>query len=344
MERELVLGVVIVAAFVFLLTNGLHDASSVVATFIACGAATPLQAVAWAALLELLGAVTGGAAVVSTVTQLVLLPLDDQLLLVLLAALLAAMGWNVFTWRLGLPSSSTHALVGGLIGAVWIASGAKAIGWGWQDLVGPSHALGGVVKVISGLIISPVVGLVIAFLFQRVSAALLRSATFHVNRNLKRGQWLVTGLMAYSHGANDTQKVIALVVLALAAYQGQALATTIPFWVKLAGGLIMFIGILSGGWKIMKTLGTGIFALRPLHSLNSQLAAGSSLLLATLTGAPVSTTHVVTGAIIGVGAADEYRMVNWNIGRVMLVAWCITIPASAVVAAGVYVVLQRIMQ
>jgi len=342
MEEVIILGAVVVTAFGFLLTNGLHDASSVVATFIACGAATPLQAVAWAALLEFLGSITGGVAVVNTITQLVLMPMDYHLLLVLLAALLAAMAWNVFTWRMGLPSSSTHALVGGLIGAVWIASGAEAIGWGWRELVGPGHHLSGVVKILIGLVISPVVGLFIAFVFQRVTALLLRNATFRVNRGLKKGQWLVTGLLAFSHGANDTQKVIALVLLSLAAYQGQELAATVPLWLKLTGGAIIFIGILSGGWKIMKTLGNGIFSLRPLHSLNSQLAAGFSLLAATMSGMPVSTTHVVAGAIIGVGAADEYRMVNWNVGKVMVVAWCITIPASALVAAILYAVLQNI--
>lgn len=341
MDWGIIVWATVAAAFLFLLTNGLHDASSVVATFIACGAATPLQAVVWAALLEFCGAVAGGAAVVNTIAQLVHLPTGHSFLLVLFAALIAAMVWNVLTWQVGLPSSSTHSLVGGLIGAAWLAGGAGAIGWGWQELWGAEYRITGVVKVLIGLVVSPVLGLLVAFAFQRVSAALLRSATFRANRPLKRGQWVLTGLLAFSHGANDTQKTIALVVLALAAAQGGEYTGVIPLWVKLTGGVVMFLGILSGGWKIMKTLGTGIFALRPLHSLNSQLAAGSSLLLSTLTGAPVSTTHVVAGAIIGVGAADEYKMVNWNIGRAMLVAWCITIPASALVAAAIYALLRN---
>lgn len=335
---------VIIASFCFLLTNGLHDASSVVATFVACGAATPLQAVLWAASWELLGALVGGSAVAQTIAQLLLVPVDHHLLLILLAALLAAMLWNLITWRLGLPSSSTHALVGGLIGAVWLASGIEYIAWGWSNLTGSGHELTGIVKVVLSLLISPVLGFFVAFYLHRCMAFALRNATFAANKHLKRGQWLITGLLAYSHGSNDTQKVIALITLALAAYSGTAVAAEIPLWVKASGGMVMFLGIMFGGWSIIKTLGSGIFTLRPIHSFNSQVAAGGSLLAATLAGAPVSTTHLVAGSVIGVGAADEYRMVNWQVGKEMLVAWCVTIPASASVAAATYLLISWIIR
>ena len=331
----LLVGVVLIA-LIFLLTNGVHDASSVVATFIACGAATPLQAVLWAALLELTGAFLGGSAVAHTIAGLVLLPADRTLLPLLAAVLLAAMFWNVLTWRLGLPSSSTHALVGGLIGSVWMMAGPAHIAWGWQELWGPAHQISGIIKVLIGLIVSPLLGFLLAYLLQKILALILRNAKISANLWLKRGQWLIVGLLAFSHGANDTQKVLGLVGLALVAagYLGEG--QELPQSALLAGGLIMFFGILSGGWPIMKTLGSGIFTLRPIHSFNSQLSAGSALLIANFSGLPVSTTHLVAGSVIGAGAADEYRMVNWAVGQEMLVAWCVTIPASALVAAILY--------
>lgn len=331
MSGEIILSGVIIIAFLFLLTNGLHDASSVVATFIACGAATPVQAVLWAASLELAGALLGGGAVAQTIARLINLPPDYRLLPILAAALAAAMAWNLITWRLGLPSSSTHALVGGLIGAAWVMAGPDAILWGWREMT--SGHMDGIIKVVAGLIISPVFGFCAAFLLQKLTELLLRNAAFAVNRWLKRSQWLMAGLLAFNHGANDTQKILGLVGLALTAAGALPGGQPLPEWAPLVGGLIMFAGILSGGWPIMKTLGSGIFPLRPIHSFNSQLSSGGALVIANLTGLPVSTTHLVAGTVIGAGAADEYRMVNWAVGKEMAVAWCITIPAAALLAA-----------
>ncbi|HWR41268.1 MAG TPA: inorganic phosphate transporter [Patescibacteria group bacterium] len=336
MTENWIVAAVVLIALIFLLTNGLHDASSVVATFIACGAATPLQAVMWAALLELIGAVLGGSAVAHTIAGLVLLPVDRTLLPLLAAVMIAAMVWNVLTWRLGLPSSSTHALVGGLIGSVWMMAGTEYIFWGWTELWNPGHSVSGIVKVVMGLVVSPLLGFLLAYLLQKLVAFLLRNASFSANRWLKQGQWLIVGLLAFNHGANDTQKVLGLVGLALVAAGQLGEGQPLPVEALFVGGLIMFIGILSGGWPIMKTLGSGIFTLRPIHSFNSQLSAGSALLLANISGMPVSTTHLVAGSVIGAGAADEYRMVNWAVGKEMMVAWCVTIPASALVAAVVY--------
>lgn len=339
---ETVLALVVVTAFVFLLTNGMNDASAVVATMIACGAATPLQAVLWAASVGLVGAIFSGAAVAQTIVGLVDVPVTQRLLLVLLAALAAAMLWNLLTWRLGLPSSSTHSLVGGLVGSTWSAYGAGHVVWGWTELFAADAQLLGVAKIVASLVISPTLGFLVAFAIQWLAARLLRRATFQVNRPLKRAQWLLSGILAYGHGANDAQKMVGLITLALLA-AGQE-AGAVPVWVKVSCGLIMFMGTLFGGWSIMKTLGNGIFALRPLHSFNSQLSAGASVALATLVGAPVSTTHVVSGTVIGVGAADSYRMVNWGVGKQMLLAWCVTIPASAACAAGVYRLLHWLTQ
>ncbi len=331
---------VIGAAFVFLLTNGLHDASSVVATMIGCGAAQPLHAVAFAGVLELLGAIFGGSAVAYTIAKMINVAPGRLLLLLLLVALAAATAWNVFTWQVGLPSSSTHALIGGLIGTVCIASGPGDIVWGVEELMGGQ--LTGIVKVLIGLVLSPLAGFAVAYLMQTVMVGLLKNKNFAAtNRWLKRLQWLVVGTLAYSHGANDTQKIMGVVILALmAAGQTAAGSYDIPGWLRITVAVIMFIGILCGGWSIMKTLGRGIFQLRPIHSYDSLFASGTSLFAATAFGAPVSTTHLVVGSIIGVGAADEHKMVNWRTGQTMVVAWCVTIPASALLAAALYLPLQ----
>lgn len=339
---EVITILVIGVAFLFLLTNGLHDASSVVATMIGCGAALPLQAVIFAAFLELLGAMLGGSAVAYTIAKMIEVPPGNMLLLILLVALIAATAWNVFTWQLGLPSSSTHALIGGLIGAVCIATGPSDIVWGISELFSVQPEVTGVVKVIVGLIISPVIGFGVAFMAQRIIDGALKNKNYSTTNNvLKRLQWIVVGILAYSHGANDTQKIMGIVILALmAAGNTSADSLDIPMWLRLAVGIIMFIGILCGGWTIMKTLGRGIYALRPLHSFNSLFSSGLSLLGATVMGAPASTTHLVVGSIIGVGAADEYKMVNWKIGKAMLIAWCVTIPATAICAALLYIPLR----
>jgi PiT family inorganic phosphate transporter len=339
MMLDLLVAIVILMAFVFLLTNGLNDASSVVATIIACGAATPAQAVTLAAVTGLAGAILGGEAVTHTIVNLMNLPPDSLLLLVLLAAVAAAMGWNVITWHLGLPSSSTHALVGGLIGAVWAAAGGSHIAWGIDDLLGAGHQLSGVAKVVAGLLISPVLGFMVAALLQKGMRFLLRDADYTANHWLKRGQWLLAGLLAFTHGSNDTQKTLGLVVLALIAGHW-SVTEQIPLWSKVVGGLVMFTGTLFGGWSIMKTLGRKIFRLRPLHSFNSLMASGGSLLLANALGAPISTAHLVAGTVIGVGAADEYRMVNWHVGKEMAIAWVITIPATAAMAGALLLLLE----
>lgn len=327
---------VICAAFIFLLTNGLNDASAVVATMIGCGAAQPMHAVAFAGVLELLGAIFGGSAVAYTIAKMINVEPGPMLLLLLLVALAAATAWNVFTWQVGLPSSSTHALVGGLIGTVWAASGPDNIVWGIKELA--EGRLTGIVMVLIGLVVSPLAGFAVAYLLQTVTVGVLKNANFvATNRWLKRLQWLVVGTLAYSHGANDTQKIMGVVILALmAAGHTAAGSYDIPGWLRITVAMIMFIGILCGGWSIMKTLGRGIFVLRPIHSYDSLFASSTSLFAATAFGAPVSTTHLVVGSIIGVGAADEHKMVNWRTGQTMVAAWCATIPASAFLAAALY--------
>lgn len=333
-STSILLLIVVAAALVFALTNGLHDASSVGATFITCGAGTPAQAICLVALFGFLGALFGGSAVADTVARIIVLPVQPSLLMVLLAAIAGAVIWNLITWEFGLPSSSTHALIGGMIGAVWVSHGFEHILWGWQELC-YTHQLTGVTKVFAALIISPLLGFSLAFGLQQIVSLALRSAKTTVNKWLKRLQWLMAALMAFICGANDTQKIMGLVTLAL--MSGNLLQQqVIPFWVRFSAGIVLFIGALGGGWSIMKTLGQDIFDIRPVHSLNSQVSSGGATMLATLWGVPVSTTHVVAGSVIGVGAADEHRMVNWNVGKEMIAAWLVTIPAAALLAALIY--------
>ncbi|AIF52733.1 inorganic phosphate transporter [Pelosinus sp. UFO1] len=334
-STELILVIVILTALVFTLTNGLHDASSVVATFISCGAATPVQAICLAAIGGFIGAVTSGSAVANTVSAIVAVPIETALLKILLAAMMGAVIWNLVTWKFGFPSSSTHALVGGLVGAVWVSRGTEYILWGWKELLSPEHQVIGISKIVIALLFSPLLGFIVAFLLQFTSNLILRNAKITINSWIKRVQWIIAALLAYSHGANDTQKVVGVISLALAA-ANEPFGHVEPLWINAFGGTVMFLGTMLGGWSIMKTIGRDIYTIRPIHSLNSQLSSGGSVILSTALGAPVSTTHVVVGSVVGVGAADEFRMVNWKIGQEIIVAWCVTIPASAMVAAFLY--------
>ena len=335
---ETVLLLVIVVLFIsllFALTNGLNDAGSVVATFIACGGASPAQAVIWASIFGLLGALFGGSAVSNAVAKVVNIPIGVDILPVLIAGMVGAIVWNLFSWQMGIPSSSTHALVGGLIGAVWVSFGPGYVLWGFTDLFSSGHHLTGITAIVIALIFSPILGFAMAYIIQNIINMLLRNAKYSINRWLKYLQWAMSALLAYGHGANDAQKVMGIITLALLSV-GVAHDMTTPQWVRWAGGMTMFAGTVFGGWPIMKTLGRGIFTLRPVHSLTSQVASGASIMLATALGAPVSTTHVVASTVIGLGASENYKMVNWSVGRSMLIAWCVTIPSAAVAAAIVY--------
>ena len=332
----ILLVIVMLLCLVFALLNGLHDASSVVATIISCGAATPRQAIVLASGFGLLGAILGGNAVANTISSVINLPANASLLTVLLAAISGASAWNLITWRLGLPSSSTHALIGGLIGAVLISAGAGHVRWGFMELF-TGQEISGVAKIVLALIISPFIGFFIAFILEKAAKIIFRNAKFTLNKWLNRVQWLISAVLSFSNGANDTQKIIGIIMLALAAAKGMAVETA-PLWVRLGGGLVLFTGTLLGGWGIMKTVGRGIYDLKPIHSVNSQLASAGAIFAATLTGAPVSSTHVVVGSVMGVGAADAYKMVHWKMVREIVLSWLITIPMSALMAAGTYLI------
>jgi PiT family inorganic phosphate transporter len=328
----------IALAMVFSFTNGFHDASSTVATLIACGAASPRRAVIMSAAWGFAGAMLGGTAVALTMLGLLSIPLGNTLVYVIFATLVGAVAWNLITWVWGIPSSSTHALVGGLIGAGIAAAGLDKVNWGLDELLSSGHVMG-ITKVVIFLFLSVGIGFAGGFLVMKITRVLLRNAKRTLNRPLMMSQYLTSGLLSFSHGANDAQKAMGMMILVIASV-GWAPDTSIPLWVMLASAIAMTVGTLGGGWKIMKTLGRRIFRIRPIHSFDSQVASTTAILLSTAAGAPVSSTHAVASSIIGVGAADNARMVQWSVGKDMVVSWLLTMPLTAFVSGLIYIILK----
>lgn len=323
---------VVVLAVGFDVTNGFHDSSNSIAAPVATGAMRPGQAVTVAAVFTLLGPVLAGTAVADTVGGLITAGTDD-ILGILLAALLAAVTWNLLTWRFGLPSSSSHALVGGLVGAALVVGGVGAVNRGGFDGWRPF----GVVGVLVALAISPLLGGLAGWLMERSARRALRRADRRVTGPVRRGEWVTSATLAFAHGTNDAQKTMGLITLALVA-AGAIPSFVVPLWVKLVCAVAMTVGTALGGWRIVRTLGRGIYRIRPLDGLASQGSATLVIGGAAALGAPVSTTHVVASSVVGVGAAQRFRHVRWPVAREILLAWVLTMPACAVMAAAVALV------
>lgn len=324
-----------VIVLLFDYTNGFHDAANIVATVIASRAMTPMQAVLVIAFFEFLGPVLGGTAVANTIGSIV--RLDDVApllsLAIVLCGLIGAIVWNLLTWFFGIPSSSSHALVGGLAGAVTVAVGHEHVVWGFAAL---AHGeLTGVSKVLAGLLISPLLGFLAGYLVHRLLGLLLRSARPTVNGRLRLMQFLTAATLAFSHGANDAQKSMGILTLVLL-LGGYIEDFRVPLWVILACATAMTLGTLSGGWRIVRTLGFAIYRIRPAHALSAQLASAGVVFSASLAGAPVSTTHVVATAIMGTGASERPRAVRWAKAREIAATWLVTIPGAALVAIQSY--------
>jgi len=324
-----------VMALIFAFTNGFQDASATAATMVACGAASPRSAIALVAAMNFLGAILGGSAVALTISGLVTVPAGEPLVLVLLSALIGAISWNVTTWYLGLPSSSTHAIVGGLIGAAIAAGGMGSVDWGVAELLGPQHSLQGVVLVFLFLFVSVIFGLVGGYLLLRFSYVLLRNASRRANEPIKKVQWIGASLLSFGNGANDSQKQMGIIILIVLS-AGLTTSLEVPTWVRISTALALGLGTLGGGWRIMRTLGRRIFSIKPIHSLDSQIVAGTSVLVSTLAGAPVSSTQVVASSIIGVGAAENIRKVRWSVGRDILLSWTVTVPITGLLSGIIY--------
>jgi PiT family inorganic phosphate transporter len=321
----------IVMVLIFDYTNGFHDASNIVATVIASHAMTPIQAVLLVATFEFLGPLLGGTAVANTIGSFIDVSgmASVSSLIIIMAGVTGAIVWNLVTWSAGIPSSSSHALVGGLIGPVLISAGPSNVVWGFGELLFHGHATG-VTKVLLALILSPIIGFWVGYALQRIAGVLLRGAKPSLNKNLRRGQIATAAWLAFSHGANDAQKSMGIITLVLVT-GGVISNFEVQLWTILACSAAITLGVLTGGWRIVRTVGFGIYKVRPLHALNAQLTSAGVIFVAALVGAPVSTTHVVSSSIMGIGASERPKAVRWAKAEEIVTTWLIAIPGAGAV-------------
>ena len=321
------LALALTLGFVFSFTNGIHDASNAIAALVATRAATPLQAVLLAAVFNMLGPLLLGAAVADTIGGIITVG-GSTAIEIIGAGLLAAVAWNLLTWRLGLPSSSGHALVGGLVGAGLVGSGINAINWGGLDGWRPVGVLGTLIA----LAVSPVLGGLAALLVIRGLRSAARRATQRWSGPVQGGQWAMSAALAFSHGANDAQKSVG-VIAALLLASGHTSTFSSPGWAQLGCAAALTLGTALGGWRIVRTVGRRIYRIHPTDGLATEVSSAGVIFGASLLGAPVSTTQVVASSVVGVGAGRRrWRHVHWEIVRQMGLAWLITLPATATVA------------
>jgi len=335
--------VAVAVVLIFDYTNGFHDASNIIATPIASRALTPVQAVAIVAFFEFLGPLLGGTAVANTIGKFVNLDGVAEIFSVsiILCGLSGAIFWNILTWWFGIPSSSSHALVGGLAGAVMVAVGADHVIWGFSELIQQGHFTG-VTKVLLALIISPIIGFWAGFAVHRIVFFLMRGAKPVVNKFFKRIQIFSAAGLAFSHGANDAQKSMGIITLVLLT-GGFIDSFEVPFWVILACAIAITLGILSGGWRIVRTVGFGIYKVRPIHAFNGQLTSAAVIMTASVLGAPVSTTHVVSSSLMGIGASERPKAVRWAKAKEIISTWVITIPGAGAVSILTFLVMDLIV-
>lgn len=323
------IGLVTVLALAFDFINGFHDTANAIATCIATRSLSPRIAIIMSAFLNFVGAMVSTGVAKTIGGEIVTSPqmVDST---VLIAALFAAIVWNLFTWKIGMPSSSSHALIGGVLGAVTISYGTGAINGN------------GVFMIVAGLIGSPVIAMfsgyvimtLLFILFRNVGRSKVNYISLHI-------QSLSAAVMAFSHGSNDAQKCMGIITLALLSggYIGEL---EVPFLVKIACAFAMCAGTSVGGWRIIRTVGNKIFRLEPVNGLAADINSALTIFTATFLHLPVSTTHVVTGSIMGVGWAKRFRAVHWNVAYSMVGAWVMTIPSTAAVGALVYILIRYI--
>jgi len=320
---------IIGVALFFDFINGFHDSSNVVATMISSRAMSARKALALSAAAHFCGPFLFGVAVATTIGHEVIDP-QAITIAVIFAALLAAIIWNIITWVLGIPSSSSHALVGGLIGAVSVDFGFAVI------------QMRGLLKVIIALFISPILGLVVGYLLMKLVLFLARGASPRINSLFKRAQVIASLVLALSHGTNDAQKTMGIIAMMLVTL-GYLPEFSVPWWVVALCAAAMSLGTASGGWRIIRTLGTKFYKIRPVHGFTAQVTSAFIILGAAFLGGPVSTTQVVSSAILGVGSAKRISRVRWNVAGNIITTWLLTIPASALLAALLYLLIRSIL-
>ncbi len=320
MSQELI--IVITLALIFDFLNGMRDASNIVATMISSRAFSPRTALGIAAVAEFLGPFLFGVVVARTIGDEIV---DSGVLslAVIIAALLGAILWNLVTWYFGIPGSSSHALIGGMLGSVIIGAGMNAI------------KFAGLYKVLIALFTSPLIGFFVGFVTTRLIYFLVRGASPRINEFFKSSQLVTAVAMAFSHGTNDAQKTMGIITLSLV-IGGALPAFQVPTWVVAVSAAAIAIGTSLGGWRLIRTLGGRFYKIRPLHSFSTQLSSAGVIIGASLFGVPVSTSQVVSSAIIGVGSSERMSKVRWGVAEDIIIAWLITIPASGLLSAGAY--------
>ena len=326
MSQELI--IVIALALVFDFLNGMRDASNIVATMISSRAFGPRTALGIAAVAEFLGPFLFGVTVARTIGDEIVQS-EVLTLTVILSALVGAIIWNLITWYFGIPGSSSHALIGGMVGAVMVGAGFGAI------------KVVGLYKVMIALFTSPLIGFIIGFMVTRLIYFFVRNASPRINDFFKNGQLVTALALAFSHGTNDAQKTMGIITLSLL-IDGVLSAFQVPLWVIAASAAAISIGTSLAGWRLIRTLGGKFYKIRPLHSFATQLSSAGVILAASFFGVPVSTSQVVSSAIIGVGSAERASKVRWSVAEDIITAWLITIPASGLLAAGTYWLLMNI--
>lgn len=327
----ILLVVVIITTLIFEYINGMHDAANAIATVVSTKALSPRKAVAYGAVLNILGAFAGthvaktiGAGVVdiAVVTQLTIL-----------AALLGAILWNLLTWYVGIPSSSSHALIGGLMGATWSKAGLDAI-----------HIRGTIEKIITPMLTSPAIGFFVGMFFMIVLYWLAyRHPPAKLHRVFRKSQLVSAGFLAFAHGSNDAQKTMGIITLALFSY-GAIPSVDVPVWVIIICALCMGAGSMAGGWRIIHTLGNKVIKLIPIQGFAAEASASSIILVASQLGIPISTTHVISTAIMGVGSTRGFSAVKWGLVASIVRAWFLTIPACMLLAAVLYRLMSSLTQ
>ena len=311
-------------ALLFDFLNGLHDAANSIATIVSTRVLKPQYAVFWAAFFNFIAFLFFGLHVAKTVGSGIVAPalIDD---FVILGALMGAIAWNVITWMGGIPSSSSHALIGGIVGAGMAKGGFSAVLWS------------GLTKTIAAIVLSPLTGFILALLLTLIVAwSFIKSTPAFADTTFRKLQFVSASLYSLGHGGNDAQKTMGIIAVLLFSHGVSGGEFTVPFWVVLSCQIAMALGTLFGGWRIVHTMGSKITRLSPMQGFCAETAGAMTLFGATYLGIPVSTTHTITGAIVGVGASRRVSAVRWNIAKGIVTAWVITMPMSALIAAFVY--------
>ncbi|KGE19418.1 inorganic phosphate transporter [Paenibacillus wynnii] len=322
-----VLGLVIFLALAFDFINGFHDTANAIATSVSTRALTPRTAIVMAASMNFIGALmfTGVAKKIGgSITDPAQL---DNGIEIVIATLIAAIIWNLATWWFGIPSSSSHALIGALAGAVFVGAGSDHIKWG------------GFKDIVLGLVLSPLIAFAIGYVVMTILKWIFAKHSPHtVNKGFRSMQILTAAFQAFTHGTNDAQKAMGIITFALVT-SGNLESMEVPLWVKISAATAMALGTSVGGWKIIKTMGTKIFKIEPINGFAADISAASVIFSATLLHLPVSTTHAITSAILGVGSAKRFSAVKWGVAGRIVVTWFITIPISAVLAGLIFKIL-----